>query len=352
MRITHLERLKQVLGQYSEILITNYLKIEKFDVDPNIPVDEKIIETFFTPEVCADTFGYSPEERSSRPQRKMDIAVTKQTYHVWKDQKYFDISLKLVKKLKETSIKDIDTYFVRAPCRSMYINLPKNNGLYISNNGIEHEVNAIYLLLKDNDKPIKRGIKRKNIIIDNVTKEISLMFWGEEKGIYGDTIMFSDLLLTEGKVSKSLDLNIEILENPALMPELFSMFKFILKLLLYINCSNASIKKIAGFNLEEKLTNLKNSGKKRKLIKRYSSLSLLSHNYIDVLINHSHNTKGHENNSTTENKRKKSLEYVRPHFKIQNYGIKNSESKIIWIDPYTRGEGSENFQSKRRYKVR
>jgi hypothetical protein len=352
MRKTHLERLEEILGEYYKKLTISYQKIEKYDIFSDKPVDEKIIEDIFSPEICTDIFGYTLEERSLRPQRKMDLAISKQTYHIWKDKKYFDISPLLVQKLKETSIKDINTYFVRSPYRSLYINLPKNNGLYISNKGIQHEVNAIYLLLRNNDEPVSRYILRKNITVDNVTKEISIMFWGEEKGEQGDCIMFSDLLLTDGKISESLDLNVKIIENAALIPELFSLFKFIIKLLLYINCSNASIKNIAGFKLEKKLSDLKNPAKKRKLIKKYSRESLLSHDYIDIQIDHKDRTNGHNNIPTTKNKRKKSLEYVRPHFKIQNYGIQNSKSKIIWIDPYTRGEGAENFRTKKIYRVR
>jgi len=352
MRITHPERLKQILEEYYDILEMNYRRIEIFDNNPNKPVDEKVIETFFTPNVCAEIFGYSAKERSSRPQQKMDLAVTKQTYHVWKDQKFFDISPQLVEKLKETSTKDIDTYFVRAPYRSMYINLPVGNELYITNNGIKHELNAVYLLFKENEAPQQRGIIRTNTIIDNITKEISVMFWGREKELYGDAIMFSDLVLTEGKISKSIELNINILENPDIMSELFDLFNFIVKLLLYINCSNASIKNIAGFNLEKKLSGMKNPGKKRKLIKRYSQESLKSHDYIDITINHgSENTRSGFSDIIGTNKTK-SLEYVRPHFKVQNYGTQNSKSRIIWIDPYTRGEGSENFRIKKIYKVR
>lgn len=350
MRKTHLERLEEILNPKYNVLEAIFSNINMLDINKEKPVPENIIEEYFELNKCADIYGFTPEARSHKTQRKMDLAVSKQTYHLWKDQNYFDVSPLLIKKLRETVLTDINTYFLRTPFRSMYINLPKGNGYYITNNSTgKHEVNAIYLLSSTSDVSENVYIPRLDKKLYGITKQMNLLVWGEEKGNLGDTILFSDLIFKEGNISDSLELNKELLENPAIIPEVFEMFNFVVKLLLYINCSNASIKHMAGFNLEHKLSLLKNPGKKRKLLKRFDRESTKAHSYIDI--RHTEEQGTYKSSSDSSNKRNKTLEYVRPHFKVQRYGEKRAESKIIWIDPYVRGEGSENFKTKKIYKV-
>ena len=351
MRTTHFELLRLVLGDNTKYLDNYFESISGIDTDDDHPIDEDVFDRVFSPEACSNLFGTPGVDRSSIMQRKMDLAVLRQTYHLWKDRNYFGISPKLTSKLIDTDLRDVDTFFIRAPYRSMYLSLPKGNGLFIPNStsGL-HEVDSIYIAFNDYGGPKDLMIPSRGMTLPGVTKHIHMLVCGEQKGSFGDAIMFFDLIFFEGKVSASIERNKEILENPDLWPHITEIFNFVTKVLLYINCSNISIQKIAGLDLEEKLRNLKSTAKKRKLIKRYSKVSPEAHNLLDIIIDHSQDTPSKTGNSSVL-RGPKSLEKVRPYFKTQRHGVGLSQSKIIWVESYIRGEGAEFYKKKHTYRV-
>lgn len=351
MRSTHFELLQTVLGDHTKYLINYFENLKILDSDIKHPIDEDVFDRIFPPETCANLFGTPNLDRSTRAQRKMDLAVFRQTYHLWRDRNYFDISPKLTGKLIETELRDVDTFFIRAPYRSMYVSLPKGNGLFIPNNvsGL-HEVEGIYIAFNDYGGPKGLSVPSKGLTLYGVTKHIHMLICGETKGAFGDAIMFFDLIFFEGKVSESIERNKELLENPKLWPHIVEIFTFVTKTLLYINCANTAIQKIAGMDLGVKLRNLKSPAKKRKLIKKYSKVSPEAHSFLDVIINHEQDTPG-KTGGTSILLGPKSLEKVRPHFKTQRYGAALSQSKIIWVESYLRGEGAEFFKDKHSFRV-
>lgn len=350
MRITHFELLQMFLGNTFKYLEQYYGALSTVDTDPDHPIPEYIFDKAISAQTCSQLFGTPNDDRSSRIQRKMDLAVLQQTYHLWKDQRYFEISPALTSKLIDTDMKDTDTFFLRAPGRSMYISLPKGNGLFIPNSksGL-HEVDSIYLTFNDYEEAQDLLLPIQQKKIEGVTKHIHMLVCGEQKGTFGDAVMFFDLIFFEGKVSASIEKNKEILENHSLWPYMTTIFNFVSKVLLYINCANISIQKIAGLDLESKLEGLKGSAKKRKLLQKYSKISPKAHNLLDVVINHDQNPHGGDKTVTMLGP--KSLEKVRPHFKTQRYGTGRAQAKIIWVESYIRGEGTEFYQDKHTYKV-
>ena len=351
MRITHFETFQTLIGERKNYLFSYFDAIKDIDRDQDTPLEESLFDRILSVDTCANLFGTPNLDRSTRIQRKMDLAVIRHMYHLWKDKNYFDITQELYNRLKDTDLKDVDIFFLRTPFRSMYINLPKGNGLFVPNNqtGL-HEVESIYLLMDDYKEPQNITIPSKDLTINGATKHMHMLVCGETKGVYGDAVMFYDLIFQDGKISEALEKNKEILENPSLWPQAIEVFNFTLKILLYINCANASIRKEAGLDLEAKLRGLKNPTKQRKLIQRYSKISPQAHSILDVVIDHGQDTSG-ASDSSTHSYVPKGLERVRRHFKTQRYGTGLSMAKIIWVEAYSRREGAEVYREKKTFKV-
>jgi hypothetical protein len=351
MRATHLELLQLVMGERYTQLKGYFEAIKSTDICTDHPIEETLFNSIFSPETCAKLFGTPGTDRSSRMQRKMDISIIRHAYHLWKDKNYFEITPKLCDILKDADLGDIDTFFLQTPYRSMYISLPKGNGFMVTNSqsGL-HEIDSIYLVFDDYKEPHKMLIPNKNIIIENALKHIHMLVCGEIKEEFGDAILFFDLIFTEGKVSDSINKNKEILENPNLWPHIVDVFYFVVKILLYINCANVSIRKVAGFDLKTKLNGLKSPAKQRKIIQRFNKISPEAHSILDVVINHTHDITG-SSGEPSHRLGPKRLERVRKHFKVQKFGAGRSQAKIILVDSYVRGEGADFYRDKKIYKV-
>lgn len=344
--------MKEILGEQYQYLIRYFEAMKDLDTNPKACINESVFDVLFPPKLCSTIFGSPDTDRSSRNQRKMDMAVIRHAYHLWKDRNYYDISPALTEKLKEAEFKNIDTFFIRVPSRSMYLSLPKGNGLNIYNqqSGL-HEIEAIYITYDAFPEPKNLMLKKDGEILKDATKHIHMLVWGEQKTYLGDALMFFDLIFQDGKVSESIEQNRHILDNKEMWEYIVEVFNFVSKVLLYVNCSNVTLQKIAGINLDEKIKGLKNPAKIRKTLQKYSKISPQAHHYLDVVIDHSHESSGSVGGSTAKSG-SKSLEKVRPHFKTQWYGTNKSKSKIIWVESYLRGDGVEFFKEKNIYTVR
>jgi hypothetical protein len=351
MRKTHLELFKEILGDGFIYLEKFYKEISLLDTHDRHPLHEQIFERIFPHDTCSVLFGTPDVDRSTRIQRKMDLAVIREIYHLWKDKNYFDLSPQLCSLLIDADLKDVDTFFLRATYRSLYLSLPKGTGLMIPNvqTGL-HEVESIYITFDDYEEPQNIIVPNKGTILNNATKHVHMLICGEQKGMFGDAILFFDLIFFEGKISDSIDINKELLDRPNTWDYIVEVFNFVTKVLLYINCANVSILKIAGMDIEKKLRELKNPAKKRKFLQKFTKISPQSHSYLDVTISHDPDDTSKPGGPHTF-RGTKSLEKVRSHFKTQKFGPGRADSKIILVQSYVRGEGAEFFKQKRTFKV-
>jgi hypothetical protein len=346
---THLEKvLESVAGPYFE---EAFRWIRAVDSGLEL-VQEDLFDKMFNSQFFSKVTGTPVPTHETRLQRKLDLSVITQMYHLWRDKNYFDLSPRLCDKLLDTDLRDLDTFFLRTPYKSMYLSLPKGNGMHVHSDVTgAHELVGIYIMCNDLENPQDIGIKSTGGIVQGVTKYMHILACGEDKGTE-DSLVFFDLLFWEGKISDSIARNkIYLPNNPKLWPEIEEIFSFVVKVLLYLNCANISIQQMAGLNLESKLNGLKNPAKKRKLLKRYAKQSLREHKLLDIVVNHSQERNqdpDHERESTGKSK---NLERVRGHFKGQRFGKGYSESKVIWVEPYIRGSDACYFRDSRRYKV-
>lgn len=349
MKLTHLEKITKLLGNKSYILHEAFKAIKEKDFDQSDPVDENIFEILFTPDFFSSLFGTPDLDRSNRLQSKMDQSVMRHMYHLWRDKNYFDITPALVSKLKDTDFRDIDTFFLRVPYRSFYMSLPDNNGMKVkSDHGTLHNVKSIYVTMNDYSAPTTMVVPRKNIILNDITKQLHMLVCGEGSSIMDDTLMFFNLIFWGGKVSSSLERNKDLLDA-TMWEEIIEVFNFVTKILLYMNCSNVAIREEAGINIEKAVKNIKKEHKRQKAIKKLSRLSVHKHKIFDVIINQDRDSG--KPKTSNEDRGKKDLEKVRGHFKVQRFGKGLSSSKVLWIKPYIRGEGAEYFRGKHTYKV-
>jgi hypothetical protein len=348
MRITHYEMMKLIIGEQQFIRLTELFQIIKDDQINAI--SKSYFDSLFSASFCSTIFGGSEHLRAIDKQRKMDLAVIYQFYHIWKDKVFFDITENLCSNLKETDLKDVDTFFLQTPYRSIYFSLPPKNGLMIpdSSKGL-NEISGIYITLENFKEPINFTTPKGNNF-NGVTKMLHMVVCGEVDQKTGDSILFFDLFFFEGKINNSLEINKKYFDNIALWDSILNTFNFILKLLIYINCTNNSIKKVAGLDIKAKIDNLKNPAKKRKLFNKYCKYTTHEHFLLDIIIKQQDTPNSEHKPSLHLNKK---LEKIRAHFKIQHYDKDLSKSKVIWIESYIRGEGAEFYrQTNKTYKVK
>ena len=351
MRKTHLERvLSSPVGQaFSE----GFRLAKHFDLD-NYIVPETTFEKLFTPEFFAKAMGGTLSDHVDRHRRKLETSIVQHLYHLWRDKNYFDISPRLCDKLIDTDLKDIDTFFLRAPFRSMYISLPPGNGMVVNNDQTgDHDLEGIYVLFHDFGKPETVALRSLDNTVDGVLKYLHILAVGSEKSAYDDALVFFHLLFWEGKISDSIERSKTFLPStPELWPSIQEIFGFVTKVLLYLNCANVSVQKIAGIDIEGKLSGLKNKAKKRKLLQRYEKTSTEAHQLLDIVVDHTRVSSNHiDSKSPGGVLGSKALERVRGHFKIQHFGTGCTEQKVIWVEPYIRGSDAEYFRDERRYRL-
>lgn len=319
MRLTHYERFIQSFGHFFE----DYFKqCERFD--PGIhPISEQVI---------CDVFATGS--------RLLDLSLAIHLYHAWKDKNFYELTPNLCDILTRTELRDIDTSFIMLPERSMYLSLPPNNNLVVpcDQTGRLHKAAGIYLSFINFQQPTTIFLGKELRKTENVIKHLSIMVVGEEIGEHNDALIYFNLCFWHGKVSDSIERNVEntIGLNNELLPHIREAFNLVSKVLLYISCSNAVLRQVAGIDIDTILGRKKNKGKIRKQAKRLSRLSSFSHKQIDATTISKRSIEQY--NASVSTGRKVLLESVSPHFKVQHFGPQNSQTKIIHIDGYERGE--------------
>jgi len=351
MRRTHLESF--LSSPVGPAFLEGFSILKPYDINNDI-LPEMLIDRLFSPEFFSRALGSPLKTHADRAQRKLETSVVQHMYHLWRDKNYFDISPRLCDKLIDTDLKDMDTFFLKTPFRSMYLSLPPGNGLHIHNEHTgEHELLGIYILLQDYGKPETVAIRTEDNKVDGVTKYLHILAAGEDKAKYDDALVFFHLMFWEGKISDSIERSKQFLSpDPELWPSVLEVFNFVTKVLLYLNCANVSIQKIAGFDIGGKLAGLKSSAKKRKLLQRYEKQSTEAHRLLDTMIDRSQYS-GNQLSSKAPGGflGPKPLERVRGHFKVQHFGIGCLEQKVIWIEPYIRGSDAEYFRDEKHYRL-
>ena len=339
MRRTHLETFFANIPE-GELFLEGFRRCAEQDVCPNQIVPEITAFESFSPNLLKRT-GY---ENSPR-----DLVLIQHMYHAWKDRNYFDITPELFQRLRETDLQDVDSFFLNTPFRSMYLSVPKGNGIFVPERGeTKYELSGIYILSHVFETPSSIALEKIQKTVENVSKYLSIATIGEGIDPLDDAVVYYYVLFWDGKISDSIERNkSELGLATELWPTVKETFEFIAKTLLYIGCSNANVRQEVGVNLEAMYDRLKNPSKKRKLLQRYSKVSLEPHKVLDTIIR-DHDSEKYD--SETREGRKKGLEKVRRHIKTQRFGTNLSKTKLIWVESYSRGS-FELDSSRKSYRV-
>jgi len=328
MQKTHFERFKSSPFWY--LFEDQFKQCEMFDTN-KYPISEVALYKVFA---------------QNSTNSSLDLSLAMHLYHAWKDGNFYELTPALCDVLTKTEYRDVDTRFIRVPERSMYLSLPKGNGLVVPCNqtGRLHNAEGIYLTFLEFEQPSTILLGKQHREIKDVIKHISVMVVGEEIGLHNDALIYFNLCFWQGKVSDSIEKNIEMTIgfNNDILVYIRQAFNLIAKVLLYIECSNTVLKQIAGVDINSILAKKKNKSKIRKQFKKLDRLSVLLHKQIDVTTINKHSS---SSSSGVETGRKVLLESVAPHFKMQHFGPQNTLVKIIHVDGYERGELAGQIKS-------
>ena len=195
MRKTHLEVIESLLKKSMDKIYNVFNTIRTIDPDKNVPVNENLVKSIFTPEISSKIFAEDENGKTSFEQRNMFLSLIYHTYHTWKDKNYFDTTLDIINRLKDTDLKDLDTFFLKSPFRSMYVSLPKGNGLYIpgASEG-KTELYGFYITLHDFGKYTDFYSPLLKTTLKDTTKRMKVLMCAESSVYQSGNLLYYDLI--------------------------------------------------------------------------------------------------------------------------------------------------------------
>lgn len=296
-----------------------------------------------------------------------DLVYLYHLYNLWSHGSFYEITDDLGKRLISAQVKrDIHSKFFKLPTDIMNISLPESSELYLLGNGGEPiQIRDIIVKdMRDGKEYLKVNPKTSDLEFngDQLLKVFSITLISKDINEDGlrilqnlnfffydtETIEEAFCRATGGKMeTKKIEIEDDSTIKEAVKewgPEnaTVNIIYYIIKFLLYTNCSNVEAHTEIGVDIPSRLKEVKNPAKARKLKQRLERQSALKHTTYRVIgDNWMESTRNKDSKSGT----KKTLEIVRPFFKLQHYGSGNAQTKIIWIDEYYRGEGSEPYRN-------
>jgi hypothetical protein len=272
-------------------------------------------------------------------------------------KKVFRLSKNLVHMLLDTDLKKVDSFFLEIPYKCIFLAIPDEITL-LNPYGIP--INGIYLSILKNDEVNYTALSKEfhhlenkpntksfiivavsDIILDKDDPRESLYYWHiifKEGDIFEQLNTYLDKWLLKAKL-ENININETFIDN---------IFSFILNTVLYINSSDINLveKKIKVSNLRQS----KNPKKKKKALQRTKLPYYIIGN--DIVIDHHYQ----KVINLTDRKKGKYQKYtaqwmVRGHWRNQPIGPGRAKRKLIWVQPYVKGEEVGNLIDKD-YKVK
>lgn len=311
MRVTHFERLESFFNHCLKMDVFETLKKENLNDLGNVEL-EKAIERVVGP-IKKDLL-----KRMNMYSFLVDYIGG--TYGFYFEGKpVFSISEGLLPLLYQTDLGTISAEQVKLPFDSIYMTFPYGEVKTIIND-VKFIVEGVYLtnLLYNYRKELGMYF----ILVTNSEKD-------KEQIIHSKT-RFS-VPLIKGREIQLLILE-KFKENNLIGKELEKVINLLINSILYINSDKAIINKIPP--------------KPQKRRKRPTKQSGIPHHVLgkSIVIDHSVTELVGDNKSN--NNRHTKQWWVRGHWRNQAYGNKLKERKLIWIQPYLKGEGDGEVNPK------
>lgn len=292
--------------------------------------------------------GYK-DTLSAQRSRFWDIYMPYLFYKCGK--KIFRPTPELVHMLIDTTLKDVDTFFVQSPFKCIFIAIPKEvklmnpfnipiDGLYIA---VYNKEDIRYEGFSEKYQEYKNYENSKNVVICAVS---DLVLHPEDPR---ETMYYWNMALKEGDLFEQVNtiLNFYDLEYKKNTKEgcderynrtfLENILSFSINTLLYINSKDTTSFKIERPK-KANIENLKNKSKIKKAEKRtqipYYPIGeniVIDHSYKNVIALY-------DKDKAQPQRTLIGQWVVRGHWRNQAHGKEFKERKLIWIQPYIKGE--------------
>jgi len=285
------------------------------------------------------------------------------TYHFSKLKKIYRMEEAITAKLLHTNLSKVDSLFLKAPHKEVYLDLPYNQTLVIpGERGDDFRVKGIYIHVEE-DMDI-RGLRssEKSVLNEDsidpaflfdgvaIDKKLKILAVGEGSESYRDTLFFGTFFFAPGDIFPQIEAAIEKwtlpgasgVDNKVYLRKLFS---FILNSLLYVTSGSSSLMplhaKFASYPKGKKskriATDLKNKG-----LSKINQVSVGSDIYLSKEFREHYRA-----GSLSERYINCPKWVVQGHWRNQPYGLGRKQIRLKWIEPYEKGKGiSEDIKPK------
>jgi len=257
-------------------------------------------------------------------------------------KKVFRPTPDLVHMLIDTELRNIDTFFVQSPFRCIFISIPKEVKLM---NPYNIPVDGLYIAVFNKDEIHYKGFSEeyhkyeqyensKNIVISAVS---DILLAPEDPR---ETMYYWNIALKDGNLFDQISIILDTYDKRPANNDNYSrvflenLLSFSINSLLYINSKDSS--ELIKTNIPQH-PDIKNKAKIRQAFKRTQiPFYTLGKN---ITIDHSYKNVINLYDREKQSQRKLIGKWVvRGHWRNQPHGKESKERKLIWIQPFVKGE--------------
>jgi hypothetical protein len=263
------------------------------------------------------------------------------------NKKIFKFEKELTEMLLKTDLENVDAGLVKTPFNCFYISVPESTLFYPDTDSDELcIVEGIYVNLG-------YGIKNNKIDYNQRLLAISLINKSSPNSPQGYFEVMKYLGFPYNKNGNIFTQLIEYLkEDPAADDkDLEKIFSFVINAILYLNSDKALIEEVIPNYIET--IKLKSPKKIKRAKKKNLGISKLKHHYVgrDIVLDHKFKRQIETEKENKPSKKFSSQWIVRGHWRNQPYGERMLKRKLIWIEPFIKGNPVHEIVHKN-YKVK
>lgn len=273
-----------------------------------------------------------------------------QKRHAMEGERVYVVSPGLADRLLSTELRGLKGSDIRLPFRSIFIQLPDRLGLKICHwaSGF-HDVEGAYISEFDSEKG-----RAWSFLLCGKSNAVGQMVMGS----YDDAVYSYHVYLPDDRpldlIVEDIFLGSDYAESAREQArkdsdEILKSFKFLLNVVMYSTCSEMRQEVALSkerVKLQEKLSKLPKSPRHKKKREEILAKIRKSPEYRRIVLGP--HLKPWTKNDTHERDGVTPKVLVQGHHKSQAYGVKRSERKRIFIEPYWRGSFEQDDRKKER----
>jgi len=319
---------------------------EKYTAFPYDKACSLYIETIF--DKIKDRMGNSGNDVNGMRSRFWDTYLPYMFYKSGK--KVFRPTPELIHMLVDTEINNINTYFVQCPFKCIYISIPKEVKLM---NPFNLPVDGLYIAVFNKEEIHYDGFSPDYREFENYEGSKNLVVCAISDTVLAhsdprETMYYWNIALKEGDLFEQIkglldryDADYQNQKYKSVNKEYNRMFleniiSFAINTLLYINSKEPNELKLE----RPKQANIENKKNKAKIRAAFRKTQIPYYTIgQNITIDHSYKSVIKMYDRTEAGQRKLVGQWVvRGHWRNQAHGKRFSERKVIWIQPYVKGD--------------